>query len=73
MATYKVSVNQNPGDADSKAKVRLIRAKLKTTAKAHAADAHISVEPCSEDDLIALTKAGVEIENADAAQAPAVA
>lgn len=61
MPIYKVATVVD-GEQGAVEKVRLIRAGNKLQAKAHAADAHITVALASEDDLIELTKANVEVE-----------
>jgi hypothetical protein len=49
-------------------KVRLVRAQNKMQALSHAAERHITVGLASEDDLIKLTKDGVNVETVDAAK-----
>lgn len=63
MPIYKVITNV--ADGGHKSEKRLVRAATKATAKNFAADKHIAVEQASDDDLIALTKEGIEVENAD--------
>ncbi|CAB4134617.1 hypothetical protein UFOVP274_2 [uncultured Caudovirales phage] len=43
--------------------VRLVRAAMKNQAVAHAAQSDYTVQVASQDDLIELTKKGVEVEN----------
>ncbi len=65
MPIYKVTINV--GVSAPRSQTRLVRAPSKATARTFAADDHISVEQASSDDLIALTKEGIEVESADAA------
>lgn len=62
MNIYKVTINI--GKSNPLKQTRLIRATSKAQAKGFAADDHITTEIASPDDLIALTKDGIEVEDA---------
>lgn len=61
-ATRAASLKPPAADALEVEQTRLVRAKVKAQAVNFAADKHISVEQASEDDLIKLTKQGIEVE-----------
>lgn len=59
MPIYKVTATAGKAE-----QVRLVKAKTAPQALAFATEEHIKVERASDDDLIALTKQNVEVENA---------
>ncbi len=61
---YKVTIATGKSFEAKREQRRLVRAASKSQARAFAADDHIAVELASADDLIDLTKDGIEVEDA---------
>ena len=65
MPDYRVKITHQPTRAETVQEVaveRLVRAKNEARALAHVVKDTMQIERCNADDLIRLTKAGVEIE-----------
>ena len=65
MPDYRIKITHQPTNAETLQEIsveRLVRAKNEARAIAHVVKDTVQIERCSADDLIRLTKAGVEIE-----------
>ena len=67
MPDYRVKITHQPTSAEMLQEIaveRLVRAKNEARAIAHIVKDTMQIERCSADDLIRLTKLGIEVEQA---------